>query len=92
MLKLDLSKQSMKFLQSLPLKQSKQIQRKLMELSHTPMAPDAKRLKGYTELLRVDSGEYRVVYRINTDEQILMILAIGKRNDGDIYKKLKRMF
>lgn len=63
-----------------------------MELSTVPMASDTKYLKGYTDFLRADSGEYRIVYQINPNEDILTVLALGKRNDGEIYKKLKRMF
>ena len=59
MLKINLSKESIKFLKSLPLKQAKQIEKKLMEISIFPVVQDVKQLKGYANLLRVDSGEYK---------------------------------
>lgn len=33
-------------------------------------------------------GEYRIVYHV--EDQILEILLIEKRNDSEVYKKLKR--
>lgn len=37
---------------------------------------------------RVDAGEYRVVYRIEDDD--LLILVAAKRNCDDVYKLLER--
>jgi mRNA interferase RelE/StbE len=91
MLKISLSKSAAKFIQSLPPKQGKQIDRKLTQLALSPIAADSKYLKGYTDLLRADSGEYRIIYRIDVPKNILMVLAVGKRNDGEVYKKFKRM-
>lgn len=92
MLKINLSKESIKFLKSLPLKQAKQIEKKLMEISIFPVVQDVKQLKGYANLLRVDSGEYRIIYQVEHEQNMLMVLTIGKRNDGDVYKRLKRKF
>ncbi|MDO9509226.1 MAG: hypothetical protein Q7I97_07830 [Thermovirgaceae bacterium] len=45
-------------------------------------------MKG-SPFFRVDSGEYRIVYRF--DDEVLYVSVIGKRNDGDVYKKAKRV-
>ena len=42
---------------------------------------------GY-EYRRADVGEYRIVYRFDRD--FIYVALIGKRNDSDIYKRLKR--
>jgi mRNA interferase RelE/StbE len=44
-------------------------------------------LQGYS-FLRVDIGEYRVVYRVEND--CLMVACVGKRNDDEVYRLLKR--
>lgn len=90
MLKLKLSKASAKFLQSLPLKQAKQLDRKLEELAHDPLPQDAKLLKGSSGYYRVDVGEYRIIYFLEIQSEILPILMIGKRNDAEVYKKFLR--
>lgn len=55
--------------------------RKRIRRSH-----DSKQLKN-SPYFRADVGEYRVIYEIENDTMLLLIL-IGKRNDDDIYKKL----
>jgi len=47
---------------------------------------DAERLKGY-EYSRVTAGEYRVVFDVH--DGVLRIIAIGKRNDGEVYRRLR---
>ena len=37
---------------------------------------------------RKDAGEYRIVYW--HDDKTLYIDVVGRRNDGDVYKKAKR--
>jgi mRNA interferase RelE/StbE len=46
---------------------------------------------GYTDFFRVDVGEYRIIYKIHEAENMVLMPIIGKRNDGEVYKKFKRM-
>lgn len=85
MLKLQVSKEAQKFLDSLPPKQFRQIMRKVFELLEQPKPHDTKELKGYP-FLRNDIGEYRMVYDIKGDA--LRLILVGKRNDDEIYKQL----
>jgi mRNA interferase RelE/StbE len=48
-------------------------------------------LKGYPGLYRVDSGEYRIVYRFDVEADVIQILLVGKRNDDEVYKQLKQL-
>ena len=34
---------------------------------------------------RADAGEFRIVYRF--DKETLFVDAIGKRNDGEVYRR-----
>lgn len=87
MLEVNLSRQSAKFIKKLIPKHAKQVALKIIELRNDPYPHDSLKLKGY-DYHRADIGEYRIVYRI--EESILEILLVGKRNDDDVYKKLKR--
>jgi mRNA interferase RelE/StbE len=53
-----------------------------------PLAVPIEDIKGLPPFRRLKSGEYRIVFYIEGEE--LHITLIGKRNDDDIYKKLKR--
>ena len=85
MKKLNLTIKAKKFLDTLASKQFKQIVNKIFSLMENIETGDAKKLKGYN-YYRVDAGEYRIIYYYDID--ILYIVLIGKRNDGEIYKKL----
>ena len=90
MLKIDLSKQAQKFLKTIPDKHAKQVARKLISMQVDPRPNDAKKLVG-SSFLRVDSGEYRIIYQVNT-ESILEIVVIGKRNDDEVYRQFKSIY
>ncbi len=88
MLRLNLRKEVLSFLEGLPAKQFKQITAKMFDLLRNPSPPDSVRLKDHP-YSRVTVGEYRIVYRVEGDE--LMVAIIGKRNDNDVYRALKRL-
>lgn len=87
MLKLDLSKQSLKFVQNLPPKQFRQVLNKILELMSDPNPTDSIKLKG-SPYKRTDIGEYRIIYIVEND--CVKIYYTGKRNDADVYKLLKK--
>ena len=74
------------FLEKLPPKQFKQIFSKVWSLRENTRPNDSSKLAGYENLYRTDSGEYRIVYFF--DESIVTVEVIGKRNDGEVYKKI----
>ncbi|MBI5121705.1 MAG: type II toxin-antitoxin system RelE/ParE family toxin [Rhodospirillales bacterium] len=88
MLRLNPSRQATKFLRTVPEKHARQMLQKIQSLLVDPMPPDAKPLKGHP-FMRTDSGEYRIIYRVEEDE--LHVALIGKRNDDEVYRLLRRM-
>jgi mRNA interferase RelE/StbE len=88
-LSIKISKQAAKFIKKLPPKQYKQVVNTALSLLKESEPHDSKQLNGSKDNnRRVDIGEYRIVYR-QQDETIL-ILVIGKRNDDAVYKILDR--
>ncbi|HEY4487306.1 MAG TPA: type II toxin-antitoxin system RelE/ParE family toxin [Candidatus Paceibacterota bacterium] len=88
MLELDLKNRASKFMRKLPPKHRRQIASKILALRDDPRPPDSEQLTGF-KYRRADIGEYRIVYRV--EGASLLIPLIGKRNDDDVYKKLRRM-
>lgn len=84
---MDLTKEAAKFLESLDAKQFRQVVRKILSLLNDPLPPDSIQLTGYP-YRRADVGEYRIIYRI--EERTLKVAVIGKRNDGDVYRRVPR--
>lgn len=89
-LTLSISRQTGRFVKTLPPKQYKQVVGRIFSLLNNPEPHDSQVLRGSRQNnRRVDVGEYRIVYRVEGEE--LLILVAGKRNDNEIYKQLKRL-
>jgi mRNA interferase RelE/StbE len=87
-LKLDITHDGLKFLRTLDPKQFRQVVTTLFHLLQTPEPHDSAPLTG-SAFRRVDIGEYRIVYRIDGD--LLKVPLIGKRNDDEVYRNLRRL-
>jgi len=88
-MKLILSKEAQKFIAKLDNKQAKQIIIKIKELQDLGHLHDSKKLKGATtEYHRTDTGEFRIIYQI--ESEALAVFLVGKRNDNEIYNRFKR--
>ena len=86
-MQLDIFPDAVKFVSALDAKRFKQVLSKILSLLADPEPQDCAKLKGYP-LLRADIGEYRIVHT-HTDK-IVTIVLVGKRNDDEVYKALKR--
>ena len=85
MLPLSLSKASVRFLDTLPRKQYRQVARRIIMLMGDPQPADSQRLRGH-EHSRVTAGEYRIIFVVR--DGVLCVVAIGKRNDDEVYRRL----
>ncbi|MCL1472323.1 type II toxin-antitoxin system RelE family toxin [Argonema antarcticum] len=91
MAKLDGLQTVLDFIKGLQPKIAAQIAKKVLALNVAPLPADSKELIGYPGYYRVDSGEYRIVYQFNADEDLVEVILVGKRNDDEVYKKLERL-
>jgi mRNA interferase RelE/StbE len=91
MAKLDGLETVLDFLKGLQPKIAAQIAKKVLALNVDPKPTDSKELTGYPGFHRVDSGEYRIVYRFDALEDLVEVILVGKRNDSEVYKQLKRL-
>ena len=74
----------------LPPKHERQIIDRITKLADDPYASDTQFLTNLKPMRRADIGEYRIAYEIRIG--LIDVLAVGKRNDSEIYKKLRRRF
>ncbi|MEQ8754395.1 MAG: type II toxin-antitoxin system RelE/ParE family toxin [Coleofasciculus sp. G1-WW12-02] len=91
MAKLDGLETVLDFLKGLQPKIAAQIAKKVLALNVDPLPTDSKQLSGYPDYYRVDSGEYRIVYRFNPNQDLVEVILVGKRNYDDVYKRLERL-
>jgi mRNA interferase RelE/StbE len=85
---LRIAKTAEKDLLDLQAKQFKQVVSKIFSLQGIPRPQDCKALKGYEGGYRVDQGEYRILYTIDDETQLVDVFRVGKRNDDEVYKNL----
>ncbi len=81
---LDMSNKARKSLEDLENKHFKQVALKMLSLLRNPYPNDSEHLSG-SQYRRVDIGEYRIIYDVQNN--IVQVLAIGRRNDGFVYKR-----
>lgn len=86
--RLVLSRQAATFLRELPAKQARQVAERIKALSDDPDAVPSEALKGYAPMRRLNSGEFRIIFA--TEDDVVQIRLIGKRNDDEVYKALGR--
>ena len=88
MLTVRLTRQAQKTLTKAPKDQAKRLATQIQVLASDPEAPASIELRGLAPWRRIKSGDFRIVYQVAEDE--LLIGAIGKRNDDEIYRQVRR--
>jgi mRNA interferase RelE/StbE len=85
---IDITHDSLKFLRTLDPRQFRQVVTALFRLLQDPEPHDSVSLSGFP-FRRVDIGEYRIIYHV--DGEVLRVPLVGKRNDDDVYRRLRRL-
>lgn len=86
-MKVRYSRKSLKFLSKLDSRSVERIRASITGLTENPPKGDIKPMQGYSDgRMRLRVGGWRVVYRLEQDGrvEVLLIMEIGNR--GDIYK------
>lgn len=70
-----------------PAKIYRQIALKIFALQLNPRPQDCKPVgDGY----RVDTGEYRILYKIDGQKQEVRVYLVGKRGNDEVYRRMTR--
>ncbi len=69
-------------LEDLPASIGMRILRRIESLAATPRPRGCRKLMGATDLWRMRTGDYRVIYRIDDAQRIIDIVAIRHRRDA----------
>ena len=85
---MDITHDSLKFLRTLDPRQFRQVVTALFRLLQDPEPHDSASLTGFP-FRRVDIGEDRIIYHV--DGEVLRVPLVGKRNDDDVYRRLRRL-
>lgn len=80
MFQIEHTSNSLKFLKKSDNILRERIMKKIGILKIEPVPHDAKRLVGETRSFRIRVGDYRILYRIKWEENIIIIANIDKRS------------
>ena len=69
-----------KELRSLPVETQKRLLARLVKLAEDPFAPGTIKLQG-EDAYRVRIGDYRIVFELDAQTSILVVLKVGHRSD-----------
>lgn len=75
---------ALKELSKLPLEVQQRIAERIDELKINPYPPGIKALKNGDGLLRLRVGDYRLIYRIETENLMIIVIKVGHRRN--VYK------
>ena len=64
------------------------IRRAIEALAEEPFPRRAKKLRGLPDIWRLRVGDWRVVYAVEGERLVVLVLMIGGR--GDVYARLQR--
>ena len=81
MFKIEFSRQSIKFLKNADKILQKRVIKKIGGLKKKPILHDSKSIEGYKEkLYRVRVGSYRILYEVDSKNNIIGVVKIDKRS------------
>ena len=73
-------------LKALPRSVTRRIDTKLLGLGENPRPQDSRKLRERDGLMRVRVGDYRILYRVEDDHLVVLVVRIGHRRD--VYRGL----
>ena len=84
--RIEIKRSAAKALKKIPKASRKRIVEKIDSLAESPPNPDTTKMKGDNPFHKVRVGDYRIVYEIQEDVLVILVVKIGHRKD--IYRNL----
>jgi mRNA interferase RelE/StbE len=84
--RIDILPTAKKALAELPRNLQKRIDQRILSLADDPCPPGAVKIQGMLNGWRIRVGDYRILYTIENDRLLILIIRIGHRRD--VYRRL----
>jgi mRNA interferase RelE/StbE len=79
--KVSIKRSAVKEIEAIPQKKERQrIIRRIGQLANDPRPPGSKKLSGHDKY-RIRQGSYRIVYSIEGNELVIVVVKVGHRKD-----------
>lgn len=73
---------------AVPKREQRRIDARILALADDPRPSGGKSLVGQDNLYRIRVGDYRIVYRIQDSDLLILVIRIGHRKD--VYRSIGR--
>ena len=71
----------LKFMKRLPRKDLRRIKKRIDDLSENLPNPATTKMKGSNSFHKIRTGDYRIIYEIQKDKLIILVVRIGHRKE-----------
>ena len=79
--KVEFSSAAAKAIEDLPNTISQRLVKKAQALGQNPFPRGSKKLQGEEEQWRIRVGDYRIVYQVDGDQAVVLVVRAGHRRD-----------
>jgi len=87
--RIEVTPRARKDLKALSMRERQRVAQEIDALMENPRPQSCKKLKGREDFYRIRVGDYRVVYRIEDEVLLILIVRIGDRKE--IYEIIRRL-
>jgi mRNA interferase RelE/StbE len=84
--RVEIKRSALRELAALPLASRRRVDAAIRLLAENPRPPGARKLAGTPNLFRVRTGDYRIVYRVDDDVLLVLIVRVAHRREA--YRRL----
>ncbi len=77
---IEFATKALKFLSKLENGSKERIFKRIKELRNDPLPLDVKKLKGEMDVYRTGIGDFRVLYRVIQEDDVILIFRVNKRS------------
>ena len=86
---IEVTPRARKGLKALPIRERQRVAEQIDALKTDPRPKGCKKLKGREDFYRIRVGDYRVVYQV--EDEVLMILIVRVGDRKEIYEIIRRL-
>ena len=79
-MKIEFGTKALKFLSKLKKDDKERVFKKIKELGENPFPTDVKKLKGEKDVYRIRVGDFRVLYKLILEDDVILVFRIDKRS------------
>jgi mRNA interferase RelE/StbE len=83
--RVDVAKHAQRQIRNLAPQIQTRVMTRILALGNNPRSADVKRLAGEDDLYRIRVGDYRVIYTIEDDVLLVLVVSVGHRSE--IYRR-----